>query len=288
MDTKHMEYFKAVYEERSIHAAARKLFISPQGLGRILQSLEEEFGTAFFVRGRNGVIPTAEGAVFYEQCVKTTRELARMRKKLEQTAKEPGVFRIGFANGVLQLFPVEVLFGFIAENPDVRVEWSEYENNVLIRKLCEGEIDYGLVVGEAPDQGLTQRLMCSCPVVLLVHEGHPLYHEKAVRLDMLKDEKLIVMNEQFRIYHDFIAACQVEGFTPQIIAKTMDGGTLRRMCMQKQGLAVTPDFPEHQCPAARTIPFLGNYSWDIYGTCMSESRQGELIWRLESYCQKRL
>ena len=30
MDTKHMEYFKAVYEERSIHAAAKKLFEEKQ------------------------------------------------------------------------------------------------------------------------------------------------------------------------------------------------------------------------------------------------------------------
>ena len=35
MDTKHLEYFRIVYEEKSIHAAAKKLFISPQGLGRI-------------------------------------------------------------------------------------------------------------------------------------------------------------------------------------------------------------------------------------------------------------
>ena len=134
---------------------------------------------------------------------------------------------------MLQLFPIETLFGFIRENPDMQVEWCEYENDTLIKKLCDAELEYGLVVGRQPDAGLIQSLMCTCPVVLLVYEGHPLYGEEAISLPMLKNEKLIVMNEQFRIYHDFIAACQVEGFTPQIIAKTMDGGTLRQMCMQK-------------------------------------------------------
>lgn len=47
MDTKHLEYFRSVYEEKSIHAAAKKLFISPQGLGKIIQNLEAEFGTTF-------------------------------------------------------------------------------------------------------------------------------------------------------------------------------------------------------------------------------------------------
>lgn len=283
MDTKHMEYFKAVYEERSIHAAAKKLFISPQGLGRILKSLEEEFDAAFFVRGKGGVIPTEAGRIFYGQCAKTGDELARMKKQIRRAAEKPGRLRVGFANGVLQLFPIEVLFGFIRGNPDVQVEWCEYENDVLIEKLCGAELDYGLVVGRQADAGLIQSLMCTCPVVLLVYEGHPLYGEEAISLPMLKNEKLIVMNEQFRIYHDFIAACQVEGFTPQIIAKTMDGGTLRWMCMQKQGLAVTPDFPRQQYPAARTIPFLGNYTWDIFGSCLPKAKEDGAVYRLEAY-----
>ena len=75
----------------------------------------------------------------------------------------------------------------------------------------------------------------------------------------------------------------MEGFTPQIIAKTMDGGTLRWMCMQKQGLAVTPDFPRQQYPAARTIPFLGNYSWDIFGSCLPKAKENGAVYRLEAY-----
>ncbi len=34
MDTKAFYYFQAVYEESNIHTAARKLHISPQGLGK--------------------------------------------------------------------------------------------------------------------------------------------------------------------------------------------------------------------------------------------------------------
>ena len=115
MDTKHMEYFKAVYEERSIHAAAKKLFISPQGLGRILKSLEEEFDAAFFVRGKGGVIPTEAGRIFYGQCAKTGDELARMKKQIRRAAEKPERLHVGFANGVLQLFPIGTLFGFIRE-----------------------------------------------------------------------------------------------------------------------------------------------------------------------------
>lgn len=40
---------------------------------------------------------------------------------------------------------------------------------------------------------------------------------------MLRDEDIIIMNESFHIYNDFIKACKIKGFTPNIKAKTMDG-----------------------------------------------------------------
>ena len=48
MDTKDLRCFRLVYEERSINQAARHLFITPQGLSRIISRLEEELHTLLF------------------------------------------------------------------------------------------------------------------------------------------------------------------------------------------------------------------------------------------------
>ena len=48
MDTKDLRCFRLVYEERSINQAARHLFITPQGLSRIISRLEEELHTILF------------------------------------------------------------------------------------------------------------------------------------------------------------------------------------------------------------------------------------------------
>ena len=42
MDIKDLKCFAAVYEERSINRAAGKLFITSQGLGKVIHKLEEE------------------------------------------------------------------------------------------------------------------------------------------------------------------------------------------------------------------------------------------------------
>ncbi len=288
MDTKHLEYFRIVYEEKSIHAAAKKLFITPQGLGRIIQNMENEFGTSFFTRTKNGVFPTEEGALFYEQCIRISQEFDILSSRIRQLEEKGHSIRIGFATGTLQLFPLEVLFRFMEENPKIQVKWCEYHNPELLEKILASEVDYGFIVGKTPRDRLSQRLRCICPVVLLVYKGHPLYSEEIISLDMLKEENLILMNEMFQIYHDFLRACRIHGFEPRVIAKTMDGATLYRLCTAGLGVAVCPRFPDQNLTDVRAIPLVGDYNWEIYGTWLKEQENNESIRILDLFLEREL
>lgn len=288
MDTKHLEYFRIVYEEKSIHAAAKKLFISPQGLGKIIQNLEAEFDTTFFNRTKNGVFPTDSGNLFYEQCVKTCHELQLLHSRMERMEEKHQSLKIGFAAGTLQLFPFNILYPFIENHPKIHIHWCEYSNQTLIQKILSSEIDYGFVVGNTHNSNLTQTLRCICPVVLLVYEGHPLYQEEMISLDMLRNENLILMNESFQIYHDFTDACRIHGFTPKVVAKTMDGGTLYRLCTEKLGLAITPLFPFQNYLHVKAISLAGNYTWKIYGSFRQTPHIRSELSLLETYLDEQL
>lgn len=61
MDTRDLRCFRLVYEEGSINKAANQLFITPQGLSRIIRKLEDEFQTSLFKRTTSGTIPTKSG-----------------------------------------------------------------------------------------------------------------------------------------------------------------------------------------------------------------------------------
>ena len=50
----------------SMHRAAEHLFISAQGLGKIIKNLEHEYNTTFFVRSQTGVMPTDSAKLFYD------------------------------------------------------------------------------------------------------------------------------------------------------------------------------------------------------------------------------
>jgi len=65
MELRELGYFLAVYEERSVSAAARRSYVSQPSVSEALANLEHELATRLFVRHRKGTTPTAAGEQLY-------------------------------------------------------------------------------------------------------------------------------------------------------------------------------------------------------------------------------
>lgn len=81
MDIRHLKAFLAVFEERSITAAAQRLFISQPTLSVTIKQLEEELGVSLFVRQPRGVEVSEEARLLYPQArrmVAESQALSRM------------------------------------------------------------------------------------------------------------------------------------------------------------------------------------------------------------------
>lgn len=286
MDTKDLECFEAVYEEKSIHRAASRLFITSQGLGRIIRSLELELDTVLFERTRQGVVPTESGRLLHERCAALLRELHSLQKDLFRIKKKENPFRIGLANGVLRVLPLPRLLAFRASHPEWDLTWTEANNDDITRGVLNGTLEYGLVVGEPREASLRAKRVFSIPKILLVYPEHPLAGESQITLEQLKDEPLITMTDQFRMYHDLIRACRIKGFSPNIIAQTTDGGTLMQLCTQQAGIAVMPDFgigiPDHLV----RIPFAEPTAWEIYAICLQTPAKADMIREFEDHLRE--
>ena len=78
-----LKSFQVVYQERSMNQAAKKLYITSQGLGRIIQNLEKELGVQLFERSARGVEPTEAAELSAPACRSSDR---RVRGDRESTA----------------------------------------------------------------------------------------------------------------------------------------------------------------------------------------------------------
>ena len=113
MNTKTLTEFQAVYENQSIHKAARQLFITPQGLGKNIRQLEEELHTQLFERTKQGVLPTASGRLLYKKSADILRQLRQVDHEIQQLKFQDSRLRIGCAYGVFNMLPMQKLLDFI-------------------------------------------------------------------------------------------------------------------------------------------------------------------------------
>src|SRR4051794_11136472 len=67
MELRHLRYFVAIAEERSISRAAERLWIAQPGLSTQVRRLEAELGIQLFHRHTRGVDLTPAGEVFLER-----------------------------------------------------------------------------------------------------------------------------------------------------------------------------------------------------------------------------
>jgi DNA-binding transcriptional LysR family regulator len=89
MELRELGYFVAVFEERSISAAARRCFISQPSVSAAIAVLESELGAKLFVRHRRGAAPTAAA----EQLYPTARRLVGEVHALRAAFRTPPVAR---------------------------------------------------------------------------------------------------------------------------------------------------------------------------------------------------
>ncbi len=94
MDLRALRYFEAVYEERSISAAARCCYVAQPSVSAAIQQLEDTLGVQLFVRNSRGVTATEAGERLYPLSRKLTGE-AQAITRLFADKPRPEPFRLG-------------------------------------------------------------------------------------------------------------------------------------------------------------------------------------------------
>ncbi|MCR4831316.1 MAG: LysR family transcriptional regulator [Pseudobutyrivibrio sp.] len=270
MNTRNFKCFQTVYEERNLQVAASKLFLSPQGLSKIIKSLEEECGTPLFSRTKDGFIPTECGKVFYEKSRHISRDLNDLFSSIEAVSDRAERFRVGFAAGTIRVLNIPLIKEFMASHPEFVPSWDEKVNESVLKHVLNDEINFGFVIGKPEAPNLVAELVKSVEMVLYVYKGHRLFDRDYIEISDIKDEPLISMNENYHIYHDVLNACHMNGFNPEIIAKVSEGESIYNLVKNKIGIGVCPKFYKDS-EDVRAVSISDAYTWDVYGIYLENS-----------------
>ncbi len=265
MDIKELHYFRRVYEEGGINRAAKQLFISPQGLSKVIQKLEEELDVPLFARTQAGMSATEYGTCLYRHCQDILRKYDELEADIRRIRMQSRQFRIGFSCGVLNVFPFHKI-DMIRKHLDIPVRWDEGEKEEIMQSLLGDGYDAGFVIGPVAEKELWTRELYSKKPDAIVYEGHPFYDREEISIGELREESLITLNEKFYCYHSFVQRCRDFDFSPQIVIKTMESQLIYRFCREGMGVGIDVDIhqTELNLKGIRRIPLSDAAAWKIF------------------------
>lgn len=268
MDIKELSAYMALYERRSLRQAAEQLYISPQGLSRLLQNMENELDMILFSRTAKGLEPTMAGEYLYQQApalLQAHRQLAQNLQRISGRGKE---LSFVCSYGVMNALPYPLFMEFQRKNPGYTFQWQEFPDRQAERLLLDDTFDLGLFVlgGEKLGDDYLVTPLFTRRIVLLVYEGHPLYQETEISFEMLKDQPIIIEGRDFHVFEAFRQKCISCGFCPNIVAETGDISFCHKLCSMGQGLGVSVDFIADFISTSnvRKIPFADpSFLWPV-------------------------
>ena len=144
--------FNCVAETGNISHAAKQLFISQPAVSKSIQSLEENLKATLFIRSSRGVKLTEEGKLLYEHTLSAFDTLTRGEENLKQI-HELGIghLRIGASTTLCKYLLLPYLYGFVKENPHIKITIENQSSSFTIKQLENNTLDIGLVAKPSAD-----------------------------------------------------------------------------------------------------------------------------------------
>ena len=119
MNRKQLTYFLTVCRTQNIQAAANELFISHQGLSRVLKTLEEELGQPLFLRSNRGLELTDFAGALIPHVRQLLEDFERIEGVRTLAAQNKAVVTIYSLDHLLHFLGADFAEAFCTAHPEI-------------------------------------------------------------------------------------------------------------------------------------------------------------------------
>lgn len=245
-----LRVFDAMFAERNVTRAARRVFLSQPAVSHALARLRKEIGDPLFVRAGNEMITTKKALALAPGIRSVLDQLGEL---LGDAAFDPktsvAVFRLGISD--LSEYILAPLFIRLMrkEAPHLRFHVNSFNDADYEAQLASGALDVVVSVYQSGGPGIHSRSTGTEKLVGLVRSSHPFVGKRPTALQF-KRARLLAVARSDRIegqlqrsLHEAGIAGQVAYSTPHLFAvpKILEesdlvliqsGGVARALCAE--------------------------------------------------------
>lgn len=239
MELRLLNYFAAVCEHGSVHAAAAAVRVAQPSLSRQIRRLETELGFALFERTPRGLTPTAAGRSF----LPVAQDLLLRASQAESTAAmiaKGSVFDLSVVSATTTV--ADIIAPYI-----VRAGESGRLGNVIevtpervYSRLIAGDADFA-VGTRIPPSSLSYRVIGNAYLWAQVPEGHRFAELESISIAELVQEPLITVTSAHYVRRMFDSAVAAEGLTYTASVDTESPTAAQALAAAGRGVCVLSD-----------------------------------------------
>jgi len=266
MNLTQLTYFLEVARQQSFTQAARVLCISQPGLSKAVRTLESELGVTLIRREQRRFALTREGELLFHQgdrlLSKLNQDVFDLREALRSRG---GCLRVGVSVMQSSVFFPGVMARFQKRCPDTELIISEEPGEVIKAKVHSGEIDIGMIMLYANSQGeeILPEHDDVCDVLpafrsehlLAVPSAHPLAGRDSVPVALLRQERFIMLRQDFTLHENTRRLCSLAGFEPQVVLESGQWDFMMEMVAAGYGITILPGpiMQRYHSPAVKLL-----------------------------------
>jgi LysR family hca operon transcriptional activator len=206
MELRHLRFFVAVAEEKSITVAAkRRLRTAQPSLSRQLRELEAEVGARLMTRSASGIELTAAGRTFLDHARLALAQVEAAAAAARRAAHpEERTLALGFLSGCEPQWLPGVMHVLHEELPRIGVTISSKHSPQLAESLATGKLDAAFLRPEERYPDLVYKVLVREPLIVVLPSDHRLASRKAIGVKDLAGETFIGMADQAPVLRSII------------------------------------------------------------------------------------
>ena len=251
MTDRELLYVKTIAEEKSISAAARKLFMAQPSLSQAVQRVEADLGMRLFNRGPSGLALTPAGERYYQCACQILRAYSEMEAALsDMSSLQVGRINFGVTQHLGETLLPRLLPKFAARCPGVELRVMEDNTQALEDALTAGTLDFAILHAldghDSPQLSVSQ--LSHEPFVVVLSTDDPVCSRAVPQnggrpmldLHLLADHPFLLVHRSQRIRHVTDVILARAGITPHVRLTLRNFETAQALAAQGMGVTLLP------------------------------------------------
>lgn len=245
MNLNQLNCFIAVAQYLNFTEAASELHLVQSAVSYSVAELEKELDVKLFIRDRKSVKLTPAGEVFLEEAFRISSLLNQSIAKTRQVQSGVhGHLSVAYVFApIVNRFQASFL-AFRRQYPDIEVRFNSFDSISISRMLETNELDIGFArkITLKNAEVFHWAPLYSEPLCAVVHRDHPLVGQPEIDLNLLRDEKLVLMGRKHNpgMFEMAGRLCTEAGFSPLIDDSPRDIFTVMMLVEMGAGYTILP------------------------------------------------